>query len=242
RSHTEDYTTNRPQFAFTPIDDEMSSRPVAIQNPSVMGGAGHHAPTSHLSPVPDVGPDKINPIHASGFLPPMSPGAGGGVGGSDVSKVVYQEEGAQSEVQTRQFNHMYDNDALVGTQDSNLLIALRAESDHAIATMIDGADSAIPVDWRVPSNTADLPAFVVKHHQALADRDGALDPHSVQQGYYVNGVLQDPALRPPDQLSASDPAPVPDFGSGPGQWALDGGNTATNGAYIVDLTGSARTM
>lgn len=242
RSHTEDYTTNRPQFSFTPIDDEMSSRSVPIQNPSVMGGAGHHVPMSHLSPVPDVGPDKINPVHAPGFLPPVSPGAGGGVGGADVIKVAYQEDGAQSEIQTHQFNQMYDNDALVGTQDSSLLIVLRAEADHAIARMIDGADSAVPDDWHAPNTTGALPAFVAAHHQALADRDGAPDPHSVQPGYYVNGVLQDPALRPPDQPSASDPAPAPDLGSGPGQWALDGGNTATNGAYIVDLTRSARTM
>lgn len=244
RSHTEDYTTDRPQFAFTPTDDEMKVRPVPIENASAVGGAGHHVPMSHLSPVPDAGLDKINPIHAPGFLPPMYPGASGGVGGTNVIKIVYQENGAQSEVQTHQFNQMYDNDALIGTQNTSLLIALSAEANHAIAQMIAGADSAVAADWHTPHNTADLPAFVAAHHQALADRDGAPDPHSVEPGYYVNGVLQDPVLRPSDQLSAPDPAPAPapDFGSGLGQWAVDGGNTASNGAYIVDLTNSPRTM
>jgi hypothetical protein len=104
--------------------------------------------------------------------------------------------------------------------------------------MIAGADDAVPADWRAPQDTASLPAFVAAHDQAWADRDGTPDLHSVGSGYYVNGVLQD---RPPD-LPAADPAPAPDLGKGLGQWALDGGNATSNGAYIVDLTNSARTM
>jgi hypothetical protein len=241
RSDTQDYAAHLPQFTLTPTDDDMDGSPVAVQGaPAVEEPARHFLP-SHLHPTSDFDLGRLAPSHAPAILMPISPGAGGG-GGSDVIKIVYQEGGEQSEIQTHQINNMYDDDALVGTHDANLLIALQTEADHAIAKMVVGADAAIPADWYAPQNTDALPAFVAAHDQAWADRDGAADPHSVTPGYYLNGVLQDPAPTPPDQLPTPDPIPAPDLGHGLGQWALDGGNTASNAAYIVDLTDSARTM
>ncbi|MCB1392463.1 hypothetical protein [Nitrobacter sp.] len=239
RSQVEDYTTHRPHFEFTPTDEEMDTRPTPIQNSPTIGGGGGFAPHSHSHPTPEDGPDRFGPPHSAGFLPPINAGGSGAAGGGvEVIKVAYHETGAQSEIQTHQFNVMHDNDSLVGTQDANLLVALNADADHAISQMLAGADAAVPADWHAPQNTAALPAFVAEHDQAWADRGGAADAHSVQSGYYVNGLLQD---RPAD-VPAADPAPEADLGKGPGQWALDGGNTASNGAYIIDLTNSARTM
>jgi hypothetical protein len=239
RPHTEDYTTPRPHFEFTPIDDEMVTRPTPMQSPLALGGGGGYAPHLPTHPTPDIGPEKFGPMHSPNFVPPVNVGAGGAAGGGiNIVKVVYQEDGAQSQIQTHQINYMHDNDSLIGTHDANLLFSLRAAADHAISDMAAGADAAIPTEWHAPQNTAALPAFVAAHDQAWADRGGAPDPHSVQAGYYVNGELQ---ARPPE-APASDPAPAPDLGKGLGQWALDGGNTASNGAYIVDLTDSARTM
>jgi hypothetical protein len=242
RSDTEDYTSHRHQFALTPADDDMDSRPVAMPDGDpVIDEPNHRLPLSHLHPTLDVNLDRFAPTHTLGPPLPISVGSGGG-GGSDAIKVIYQEGGEQSEIQAHQYNNMYDDDALVGTHDTNLLIALETEADHGIAKMVAGADAAIPTDWYAPHDTDSLPAFVAAHDQAWAERDGTADPHSVQPGYYLNGVLQDPAPTPPDQLPAPDPTPAPDLGHGLGQWALDGGNTASNGAYIVDLTDSARTM
>ena len=238
RSNPEDYTTHRPQFTLTPADDETNSRPIGIQDSSAINGSSQHSPLSRLHPASDLHLDRFGPSPVPDILTPVSAGYGGGGGGSDVIKVVYQEGGEQSEIQTHQFNNMYDDDALIGTNDTNLLITLETEADHAIAQMVAGADAAIPTDWYVPQNTDALPGFVAAHDQAWADRDGAADPHSVTPGYYLNGVLQDPAPTPPDQLPAPDPATAPDLGHGLGQWALDGGNTASNAATIIDLTDS----
>ncbi|GAB1716836.1 MAG: hypothetical protein NTAFB05_18780 [Nitrobacter sp.] len=242
RSDTQDYTTHPPQFTLTPTDDDMDSRPVALQDAQAIEEPGHHFPLPRLHPALDLDLDRFAPAHAPPtILMPISPGAGGG-GGSDAIKIVYQEGGEQSEIQTHQYNNMYDDDALVGTHNTNLLTTLETEANHAIGQMVAGADAAIPTDWYAPQHTDALPAFVAAHDQAWADRDGAADPHSVTPGYYLNGVLQDPAPTPPDQLPAPDPTPAPDLGHGLGQWAIDGGNTASNAAYIVDLTDSARTM
>jgi hypothetical protein len=243
RSDTQDYTTHRPQFTLTPADDETDSRPVAMQDAQAIEEPGHHFPLSRLHPTLDTDLDRFAPAHVPPtILAPISPGSGGGGGGSDAIKIVYQEGGEQSEIQTHQYNNMYNDDALVGTHDTNLLTTLETQANHAIGQMIAGADAAIPTDWYAPQSTDALPAFVAAHDQAWADRDGTADPHSVTPGYYLNGVLQDPAPTPPDQLPAPDPTPPADLGHGLGQWALDGGNTATNGAYILDLTDSARTM
>lgn len=245
RSDPQDYTTHRPQFLLTPADDETNSRPVAIQDGPASEEPGHHYPLSRLHPASNLDLDRFAPTHAPTILTPINPGSGGGGGGSDVIKIVYQDGGEQSEIQAHQYNNMHDDDAVTGTHGANALIALDAlntEADHAIGQMVAGADAAVPTDWYAPQNTDALPAFVAAHDQAWADRDGTADPHSVAPGYYLNGVMQDPAPTPPDQLPAPDPVPAPDLGHGLGQWAVDGGNTASNGAYIVDLTDSARTM
>ena len=243
RYDPQDYTTHRPQFTFTPADDELNIQPVSIQDVPGIDEPSHHLPLSRLHPASELELDRFAPSFSPTILQPISPGYGGsGGGGSEHIKIVYQDGGEQSEVQTHQFNNMYDDDALVGTNNTNLLVALNAEADHAITQMIVGADAAVPSDWYAPHTTDALPVFVAAHDQAWADRDGTADPHSVTPGYYLNGVLQDPAPTPPDQLPAPDPIPAPDLGHGLGQWALDGGNTASNGAYIVDLSDSARTM
>jgi hypothetical protein len=242
RYDPQDYTTHRPQFTYVPADDELTIRPVSIQEAPEFDEPNHRQLFSRLHFSSEIELDRFAPSFTPTVLQPISPGSGGGGGGSDRIKIAYQEGGEQSEIQTHQFNNMYDDDALIGTQDTNLLTALNAEADHAIAQMVAGADAAIPADWNAPHQTDALPTFLAAHDQAWADRDGAADPHSVTPGYYLNGELQDPAPTPPDQLPAPETAPAPDLGHGLGQWALDGGNAASNAAYIVDLTDSARTM
>ena len=66
-----------------------------------------------------------------------------------------------------------------------------------------------------------------------AERDGTPAPHSVEPGYYLNGVLQVPAPDPP--LPTLELYEKPDFGNGVGQWAVTGDNTSFNAALIVDL-------
>jgi hypothetical protein len=245
RSDTDDYTSHRSEFALTPADDETSSRSVAFQDAQAAEEPDHHLPRSHLPSASNIDIDRFLPPQPHIVMAPISPGSGGGGGGSDVIKAVYQEGGEQSEVQTHQYNNMYDDDAVTGTHSANALAALNAldaEAGHAIATMVAGAGSVVPAEWYVPHDTTSLPAFVAAHDQDWAAHDGAADLHSVKPGYYLNGLLQDPAPLPPDQVPSPDPLPAPDLGHGLGQWALDGGNTATNGAYIVDLTDSARTM
>ncbi|OJU29935.1 MAG: hypothetical protein BGN91_16615 [Nitrobacter sp. 62-13] len=239
RSDTNDYTSHPSQFALTPADDVTDSRPVAFQDAPAAGESDHHTPRSHLSSASAIDIDRFAPSYSHVVMAPISPGSGGG--GGDVIKAIYQEGGEQSEIQTHQYNNMYDDDAVTGTHSANALAALNnleVEADHAIATMVAGAGSVVPAEWHAPHDTASLPAFVAAHDQAWAAHDGTADPYSVKPGYYLNGVLQDPAAIAPDQV----PAPAPDLGHGLGQWTLDGGNTAANGAYIVDLTDSARTM
>lgn len=244
RFDPQDYTTPRPQFTFTPAEDELDTRPVGIQNGPAIDEPNHLIPLSRLHPALELELDRFAPSVKPAILQPISPGSGGG-GGIEKIKIIYQDGGEQSEIQTHQFNNMYDDDAVTGSHSANALAALAtlsAEADHAIGQMIVGADAAVPADWYAPHTTDALPAFVAAHDQVWADRDGSNDQHSVTPGYYLNGVLQDPAPTPPDQLPASAPPPAPDLGHGLGQWALDGDNTASNGAYIVDLTDSARTM
>jgi hypothetical protein len=69
-----------------------------------------------------------------------------------------------------------------------------------------------------------------------------LDAHSVQPGYYLNGVLQDPPPPPPDQTPLPEPKSLPDTGHDLGQWAQLGGNSSLNAALIIDLGESANTM
>jgi hypothetical protein len=242
RFDPQDYTTPRPQFTFTPADDELNIQPVVIQDAPAIEEPEHRFPLTHFNPTSDIDLDRFPPALTPAVLLPMPPGGDAGGGSGFEIKVVYQEGGEQSEIQTRQFNNMYNNDSLIGTHDTNLLTVLNAEADHAIAQMVAGADAAIPADWYAPHDTNSLQIFVASHDQTWAGRDGAADPHSVTPGYYLNGVLQNPAPTPPDQLPPPEPAPAPDLGHGLGQWALDGGNTAANAAYIVDLTDSARTM
>lgn len=244
RFDPQDYTTPRPQFIFTPADDELNIQPVVIHDAPTIEEPTHRFPLMHFRPMMDIDLDRFPPALAPSVLPPTPLGGDVDAGGGSVFeiKVVYQEGGEQSEIQTHQFNNMYDDDALVGTHDANLLTVLNAEADHAIAQMIAGADAAIPVDWYAPHDTNSLQIFVASHDGAWADHAGAAAPHSVTPGYYLNGVLESSAPTPPDQLPSPEPAPAPDLGHGLGQWALDGGNTAANAAYIVDLTDSARTM
>ena len=248
RHLSDDYTTSRPDYdsPFTPNDMEISG----VGMPDLPFDAGEHFhanPLRHLvSPFhPDL--DLFPPVRVPNILLPMQSGGGGGSGGVDfLIKVEYQLGGEQSEVEVHQHNILYDNDTLLpaGVVLPADLLTMRLDAD-ALATiekMADDANAHIPADWWMPQNDSGATDFVIAHDAAWAASGGTPDAHSVQPGYYLNGVLQDPVTPAPDLTPLPAPAPLPDTGQGLGQWAVLGSNDSTNAALIVDETHSARTM
>src|SRR5258708_38349634 len=104
------------------------------------------------------------------------------------------------------------------------------------------ANGPTPNDWWIPQSGPGATGFLTAHDADLADRGGTPDANSVQPGYYLNGVLQDPATPAPDLTPLPAAPTLPDTGHGLGQWAVLGSNDSTNAALIVDETNSARTM
>jgi len=246
RNLQDDYVTPRPSYDHRPDLDNFDSHGPRV--PELAPFDELHAtrilPIKSLSPRP---PDLD--FDPSGGLPglPLRGGGGGGGGGSpDHSiKVQYQEGGQQSQVEIHQYNIMSDNDLLVpgcGTTITSEAAQLTVDAEALLQQMADGANEQIPTEWWFPQNGTGVVEFLTTHDQELAANDGAPDAHSVEPGYYLNGVLQTPAPEPPYQTPAEPPAPAPDFGNGIGQWAEVGNNTSFNAALIVDLSESGRSM
>ena len=160
------------------------------------------------------------------------PGGGGGGGHPEFHiKVVYQPGGEQSQFDLHQHNILSDNDSLLQIDGelapSPLVLKLEADIAATIQQMVADASNHIPNDWRMPEDGNGATAFVVAHDENWAANGGVLDAHSVQPGYYLNGVLQDPPPPPPDQTPLPEPKPLPDTGHDLGQWAQLGGNSRT---------------
>jgi len=160
--------------------------------------------------------------------------------------VTYQPGGEQSEVEVHQHNIMFDNDTTLPANAvfpaDGLTALLNADAMSTIQQMADDANAHIPTDWWIPQNGTGATDFLTAHDANWAANGGTPDANSVHPGYYLNGVLQDPAPLAPDLTPLAAPAPLPDTGHGLGQWAVLGSNDSTNAALIVDLSHAARTM
>jgi hypothetical protein len=189
----------------------------------------------------------LSPPHA--MLPLFRmPALGSSSGGGDLTiTVTYQPGGEQTLAQSHQINALLDNDSLLPadatTEISQSIAQLNTHVGDVLMDMAENANDHTPQQWLMPQDDAGAVAFITSHDQDLVARDGTPGMHSVEPGYYLNGVLQDSPPPPPDQITVPDfPLPPTDYGDALGQWAIAGNNTSVNAALIVDLTESARTM
>lgn len=257
RSLKDDYVTLRPNYESNPTFDPLDSQGLKTPEPGIFDE--FHNP--RLLPIRSLSPSPPQPdldTDGPGGLPRLfAPrGAGGGGGGVEFKITVqYQEGGQQTELEIKQHNFMLDNDnLLVMAHGDNLdcgcdTALITAQSDmiaeHSqtiLERMADEANDQIPKEWWIPQNGAGITEFVTAYNDDQVSQNGAPGAHSVQPGYYLNGVLQDPAPLPPDQTPIPQPEPAPDLGNGLGQWAETGVNNSWNASLIVDLSESGRSM
>lgn len=257
RNLQDDYVTPRPNYERSRDFDPLDSQGLKTPGPALFDElhTPRILPIKSLSPPPpqpDL--DFDGPAGLSGFLPPR--GAGGGGGGIEQKITVqYQEGGQQTQLEIKQHNFMLDNDNLLVTAHGEdltwagdtALIAAQSEliaqhSETILERMADEANDQIPKEWWIPQNGTGVTEFVTAYNEDQVSQEGAPGAHSVQPGYYLNGVLQDPAPLPPDQTPAPQPEPAPDLGNGLGQWAETGANNSWNASLIVDLSESGRSM
>ena len=257
RSLQDDYVTPRPNYESNPDFDPLES--LGLRTPELALFDELHNPRilpikslSPPPPQPDL--DFDGPDGLSRFLQPR--GAGGGGGGIEYKITVqYQEGGQQTQLEIKQHNFMLDNDNLLVMAhgdslacdcDTALITAqsdMIAEHSQAILDkMANEANDQIPKEWWIPQNGTGVTEFVTAHNEDQVSQEGVPGAHSVQPGYYLNGVLQDPAPLPPDQTPAPVPETAPDLGDGLGQWAEAGANDSWNASLIVDLSESGRSM
>ncbi|NGX99606.1 MAG: hypothetical protein G4V63_31795, partial [Candidatus Afipia apatlaquensis] len=255
RSQQNDYVAKLPTYDNQPDVDEFDSRaswmPESAPFDELHGARVFPIKKFHLPlPAPDLDFDP------SGNLPRfLSPSAAGGAGGGLDQKITvqYQSGGEQTLLQVTQINFLNnDNNLLVIANrddlaaDTALVTAqsefLAVETQALVQRMADGANDQIPKEWWVPQNDQGITDFSQAHSEYMASLGGTPEAHSVQPGYYLNGVLQDPAPTPPDQTPPPATPPAPDLGHDLGQWAIVGGNHSLNAALIVDLTESGRSM
>ena len=242
----DDYITPRPAYDYKPNFNDFDSHGLRV--PELAPFDELHG--TRILPIKSQSPRPPDPdFDSSGGLPglPLRGGGGGGGGGGSPDyhiTVQYQDGGQQSQVEIHQYNIMSDNDLLVpggGTIFADDAAQLTVHAEALLQQMADGANEQIPTEWWFPQNGTGVVEFLNAHDQDLAANDGAPGAHSVEPGYYLNGVLQDPAPEPPYQTPV-EAEPAPDFGNGIGQWAEIGNNTSFNAALIVDLGESGRSM
>lgn len=255
RSVQDDYVAKLPSYDSNPDFDGLDGSGLRGPEPLVL--EDFHA--SRILPIrfsvqPPVRPDLDD--DGPGFLPRMTwpASAVGGAGGGDFHiSVQYQDAGDQTLLHIRQINVMSDNDSLLVlpdgpcfSPDMALVAAQAAEltvhTEAVLQRMADEANDQIPKEWWIPQNGTGIVDFADLHSQDLISRAGTPEAHSVEPGYYLNGVLQDPAPTPPDQIPLPAPEPAPDLGHDLGQWVIAGGNNSWNASLIVDLGESGRSM
>lgn len=257
RSLQDDYVTPRPNYESNPDFDPLDSQ--GLKTPELAPLDELH--TSRILPIKSLSPpppqpdlDFDGPDGISRFLQPR--GAGGGGGGIEHKITVqYQEGGQQTQLEIKQHNFMVDDDNLLVMAHGDSLAcdcdtalitaqsgAIAEHSQTILEKMADEANDQIPKEWWIPQNGTGVTEFVTAYNESQVSHEDAPGAHSVQPGYYLNGVLQDPAPLPPDQTPAPVPEPAPDLGNGLGQWAETGANDSWNASLIVDLSESGRSM
>jgi hypothetical protein len=172
-------------------------------------------------------------------------GVGGSVGLPDIS-VTYAAANDQQLLEANQYNNMSDDDRLLMNTDSGVENLHQFDIDAVLERLISDARNEVPDDLALSqSGIAGVVDFIVARDADMAE-SGDPGPHSVAPGRYVNGELTAP---PPE--SSEEPEPEPEPKSKPelefdhalkGQWAVLGGNDATNAALIVDLKEGSNAM
>ena len=242
-SRPDDYVTPRPEHSFAADLDDFNSHGLSVAPLALLDElhAGRTNPIRLLSarePEPE-----FEPLLGLPGLP-TRPGGGGGGGGGGLEKkisVTYEPGGEQTLLEINQYNLTLDNDVMLqgcGTPaiDGNIA-QLSAHAVAVLQDMADGANNAIPTEWWITQSNQGVIDFL---QTSDAERDGAPAPHSVEPGYYLNGVMQVPAPDPP--LPTLELYEKPDFGNAVGQWAVTGANAGFNAALIVDLGESSQKM
>ena len=240
----EDYVTPRPAYAFAPQFEDLD---------------GHGMPVPPLAMLDELDAARLLPIRLrstrdsepdfeplSGIPgPPIRPGGGGGGGGGGgldkKISVTYESGGEETLLEINQYNIDSDVDVMLqGCSTPAIDCNITELSMHAEAVlheMADGANSVIPQEWWITQSNQGVIEFL---QTSNAERDDTPAPNSVEPGYYLNGVLQEPAPEAP--LPKLELYEKPDFGNDVGQWAVTGENSSLNAALIADLTESGQTM
>ncbi|MFB9267238.1 hypothetical protein ACFFWD_29445 [Bradyrhizobium erythrophlei] len=243
----DDYATKLPNFDVTPDLDEFHTAPIAppwieaVKDP--VGDRLHLVKPLLPAPIDD-------DSGAAGRLPqpPISVGGGGGGGGGFRLDVVHAPGGEQTFVQIHQLNMLSETNIILagcGTSDLSAIVTsqmmqLNVHTELVLQQMADNANHQIPTQWWIPQDNAGVTAFI-QHFDKEQSEPGATPPaHSVTPGYYLNGVLQNPAPDAPHPLLGATHHHA--TGHGLGVWVDAGSNDVFNGAQIVDLSASAHTM
>jgi hypothetical protein len=243
-----DYITPRLNYdhPFTPDDLDTKGGPAPDLIPDDPAHFNRVHSIRALTDPLDLDLDFFPPSRGPNILLPTSAGSGGSGGVDFHIRVEYRPGGEQSQIEVHQRNILYDDDTLLqlngGLAPSDLTLSLATNIAATIERMADAANGEIPQEWWIPQNGTGATDFLTAHDADWAASGGTPDAHSVQPGYDLNGVLQDPAPIAPDQTLIVEPAPLPDTGQGLGQWAVLGNNSSLNAALIIDLGESARTM
>jgi hypothetical protein len=154
--------------------------------------------------------------------------------------VNYSVANGQQLLDIYQFNNASDNDLFGVSSETGVDNLHDFDFEAALEQLISESKAAVPDDLALGQpGTTTVVDFVVARDGAMAEA-GDPSPNSVAPGYYVNGVLTE---RPPEPAQPSEPEPVPELDHKlKGQWAVLGGNEATNAALIVDLKEGSNTM
>lgn len=255
RQLQDDYVTPRPNYEANPDFDPLDTQ--GLRTPEPLPFEEFYSPRiipikSFSPPLPQPDLDYGDPDALPRLLLPR--GAGGGGGGFEFKITVqYQEGGQQTELQIKQYNFMLDDDNLLVTPSGDCIacdaapvvahIEQIADFSQAIVEEIAiEANNQIPKEWWIPQNGSGVTEFINLYNENQVSQGGTPDSHSVDPGYYLNGVLQTPAPESPAETPLPEPAPATDLGNGLGQWAVTGSNNSWNATLIVDLSESGRSM
>lgn len=151
--------------------------------------------------------------------------------------VNYSIANGQQLLDIYQFNHASDNDRFGVASETGVDNLHEFDLDAALERLVSEAKAEVP-ESLVPAQpgSTTIVDFVVARDVAMAGT-GEPSPHSVEPGYYVNGVLTERPVEP------AKPDAVPELDHNlKGQWAVLGGNEATNAALIADLKEGSNTM